>query len=98
MRSIASLRWQAKLADFGCLRLFPLLYGGDYLDTRHLVVDYFKENNTVQTILDLLNNPDEWRKTCRQELLTGERKSIDQRLLLINQFALEILTRLNLGG
>ena len=98
MRSIASLRWQAKIADFGCLRLFPLLYGGDYLDTRHLVVDYFKENNTVQTILDLLNNPDEWRKTCRQELLTGERKSIDQRLLLINQFALEILTKLNLGG
>ena len=29
MRSIASLRWQAKIADFGCLRLFPLLYGGN---------------------------------------------------------------------
>ena len=67
---------------------------GDYLDTRDLVVDYFKENNTVQTILTStipING-----ETCRQELLTGERKSIDQRLLLINQFALEILTKLNL--
>lgn len=85
-RAIASVRWQAKMADFGCLRLLPLLKGERYLDSRIEVQEYFSNDENILRLLDLLTNPSEWRERLQCELSNGSRDTLDQLLLTVNYF------------
>jgi predicted nucleotidyltransferase len=85
-RVIASIRWQAKMADFGCLRLLPLLNGESYLNSRDDVRKHFGKDENVLCLLDILANSSEWRNQLRCDLLRGDLCEVERFLLSVNRF------------
>lgn len=96
LRTINSIRWQAKMFDFGYLRLLLLLKGNGYPQSREDVYDSFKDDPVASGLFDILQNSHSLTQNWRTHLLQGDRLEIERKLLTVNDLVgRELLERFN---
>lgn len=84
LRTINSIRWQAKMFDFGYLRPLFLLEGKGYPESREDVCHAFQADGLVARLFDILQDSPWLSQDWRNHLLQGNRVVIEQNLLLVN--------------
>lgn len=84
LRTINSIRWQAKMFDFGYLRLLLLLEGKGYPENREDVYTSFKDDPIASRLFDILQNSSRLAQNWRTDLLQGDRREIERKLLTVN--------------